>query len=185
MTCCVLPGHFQASTPQDNWGNWSPRSNDLAKVTGQGGRQKSAFESFCGPNGNSIQSLSTSRSRSPDSEQEWGNQGAPIPNQLSGQQLPAGQGDPTLPPAARHSARSTQTVPRHSLAPAPLHPSANCQGQAGEQLTWTSAEQPAQISGRGFVFATPSRASPTLPPPQHSETPVLIQIQQSKLQCGL
>lgn len=84
--------------------------------------------------------------------------GGSPPRSLSGQQLPAGQGDPTLPPAARHCARRALTVPRHSLAPALLHPSANCQGRVGEQLTWVSAG-PAS-AGRGSVGATPPRAWP-------------------------
>lgn len=107
-----------------------PQISGLAKVTGQVADRKEPGKASLSrpmlPDSSAVQSFSASCSMSPDSERKKPR--GSHPQSLSGQQLPAGQDDPTLPPAARHRARHSLTVPRHSLAPAPLHPSANCQG---------------------------------------------------------
>lgn len=76
----------------------------------------------------------------------------------------------------------------HRLFPGTPSPQPRCctrlrtaKGRQGNSSRGPLLEQPAQLAGRGFVLTTPFRARPQ----EHFETPLLIQIQQSRLQCGL
>lgn len=104
-----LLGHFQASSPSEQLRKLRPQINGHEKGVHRAGfRQKKSLEkrllvSLCSQIV-MLSKVSLPHIQGPHTLSGKKPRGS-HPQSLSGQQLPAGQGDPTLPPAARHSAR--------------------------------------------------------------------------------